>query len=162
MITHTIILKAKNDQIKDFKYIKFLINPSESRHLLAQYNFPCLNSFYKSGLQKLPVIQNTAVRCILKLPLRTSSESLFFEAEYKLNIIVVVVKNTATQNGLSFYKLGQQSISIFSHTICQEMITMHITDLTSGFLQFDHPPFLGIVITFALTVQNMFCKCNKV
>ncbi|RNA12993.1 hypothetical protein BpHYR1_034026, partial [Brachionus plicatilis] len=50
------------------------------------YNFPCLNSFSESGLQKLQVIQNTAVRCILKLPLETSSESLFYEAKNKLNI----------------------------------------------------------------------------
>lgn len=53
---------------------------------ILDYNFPCLNSFSESGLQKLQVIQNTAVRCILKLPLRTSSESLFYEAENKLNI----------------------------------------------------------------------------
>ncbi|RNA09017.1 RNA-directed DNA polymerase from mobile element jockey-like [Brachionus plicatilis] len=51
---------------------------------ILDYNFPCLNSFSKSGLQKLQVIQNTAVRCILKLPLRTSSESLFY-TENKLN-----------------------------------------------------------------------------
>ncbi|RNA11010.1 hypothetical protein BpHYR1_043546, partial [Brachionus plicatilis] len=42
---------------------------------ILDYNFPCLNSFSESGLQKVQVIQNTAVRCILKLPLRTSSES---------------------------------------------------------------------------------------
>ncbi|RNA28507.1 hypothetical protein BpHYR1_003264, partial [Brachionus plicatilis] len=53
---------------------------------ILDYNFPCLNSFSESGFQKLQVIQNTDVRCILKLPLRTSSESLFYEAENKLNI----------------------------------------------------------------------------
>ncbi|RNA14159.1 hypothetical protein BpHYR1_024109, partial [Brachionus plicatilis] len=53
---------------------------------ILDYNFPCLNLFFESGLQKLQVIQNTAVRCILKLLLRTSSESLFYEAENKLNI----------------------------------------------------------------------------
>ncbi|RNA31590.1 hypothetical protein BpHYR1_010107 [Brachionus plicatilis] len=53
---------------------------------ILDYNFPCLNSFSESGLQKLQVIQYTAVRYILKLPLRTSSESLFYEAENKLNI----------------------------------------------------------------------------
>ncbi|RNA08822.1 hypothetical protein BpHYR1_008566 [Brachionus plicatilis] len=53
---------------------------------ILDYNFPYLNSFSESGLQKLQVIQNTAVRCILKLSLETSSESLFYEAENKLNI----------------------------------------------------------------------------
>ncbi|RNA24189.1 hypothetical protein BpHYR1_047922 [Brachionus plicatilis] len=87
------VLFLVDNSFKHYHLLEIILNHNTLASLykaligsILDYNFPCLNSFSESGLQKLQVIENTAVRCILKLPLRTSSESLFYEAENKLNI----------------------------------------------------------------------------
>ena len=53
---------------------------------IIDYNFPCLNSFSDTSMNKIQVIQNTATRSILRLSYDTPSKTLFHEAEKKLKI----------------------------------------------------------------------------
>ena len=56
---------------------------------LLDYSFPCLNSFSETSIKRLQVIQNTAIRSILKLIFDTPSNTLHYEALNKLRIFTV-------------------------------------------------------------------------
>ncbi|RNA28369.1 RNA-directed DNA polymerase from mobile element jockey-like [Brachionus plicatilis] len=62
---------------------KSLIGP------ILDYSFPCLNSFSKTNIKKIQVIQNSAVRSILKLKYDTPSNIIHQEAFNKLNLLTI-------------------------------------------------------------------------
>ncbi|RNA23268.1 hypothetical protein BpHYR1_033067 [Brachionus plicatilis] len=56
---------------------------------ILDYSFPCLNSLSEDNVKKLEVIQNSAVRSILKLKYDTPFNILHHEAYNKLKIPAV-------------------------------------------------------------------------
>ncbi|RNA16205.1 RNA-directed DNA polymerase from mobile element jockey-like [Brachionus plicatilis] len=56
---------------------------------ILDYSFPCLNSFSETNIKKIQVIQNSAVRSILKLKYDTPSNIMHQEAFNKLNLLTV-------------------------------------------------------------------------
>ena len=56
---------------------------------ILDYTFPCLNSFSDTNLKRIQVIQNSAVRSILKLKFDTSSNIMHHEALNKLKLHTV-------------------------------------------------------------------------
>ncbi|RNA09200.1 RNA-directed DNA polymerase from mobile element jockey-like [Brachionus plicatilis] len=56
---------------------------------ILDYSFPCLNSLSETNIKRLEVIQNSAVRSILKLRYYTPSNILHNEAYNKLKLLTV-------------------------------------------------------------------------
>ncbi|RNA41268.1 hypothetical protein BpHYR1_001693 [Brachionus plicatilis] len=56
---------------------------------ILDYSFPCLNSLSETSVKKLEVIQNSAVRSILKLKYDTPSNILHHEAFNKLKLLTI-------------------------------------------------------------------------
>ncbi|RNA04698.1 RNA-directed DNA polymerase from mobile element jockey-like [Brachionus plicatilis] len=56
---------------------------------ILDYSFPCLNSFSETNIKEIQVIQNSAVRHILKLKKDTPSNIVHQEAFNKLNLLTV-------------------------------------------------------------------------
>ncbi|RMZ97296.1 hypothetical protein BpHYR1_039878, partial [Brachionus plicatilis] len=71
-------LRIYENRIENLKEIKFL-----------DYSFPSLNSLSETNIKRLEVIQNSAVRSILKLRYDTLSNILHNEAYNKLKLLTV-------------------------------------------------------------------------
>ncbi|RNA44193.1 hypothetical protein BpHYR1_030749 [Brachionus plicatilis] len=71
-------LRIYGNRIESLKEIKFL-----------DYYFPCFNSLSETNIKRLEVIQNSAVRSILKLRYDTPSNILHNEAYNKLKLLTV-------------------------------------------------------------------------
>ncbi|RNA29931.1 RNA-directed DNA polymerase from mobile element jockey-like, partial [Brachionus plicatilis] len=56
---------------------------------ILDYSFHCLNSFTETNIKKIQVIQNSAVRSILKLKYDTPSNIMQQEAFFKLKLLTV-------------------------------------------------------------------------
>ncbi|RNA16234.1 RNA-directed DNA polymerase from mobile element jockey-like [Brachionus plicatilis] len=56
---------------------------------ILDYSFPCLNSLSETNIKRLEVIQNSAVRSILKLRYDIPSNILHNEANNKLKLLTV-------------------------------------------------------------------------
>ncbi|RNA15376.1 RNA-directed DNA polymerase from mobile element jockey-like [Brachionus plicatilis] len=56
---------------------------------ILDYSFPCLNSFSETNIKKIQVIQNSAVRSILKLKYEIPSNIIHQEAFNKLNLLTI-------------------------------------------------------------------------
>ncbi|RNA25829.1 hypothetical protein BpHYR1_020922 [Brachionus plicatilis] len=100
----------------------------------------CLNSFSELGLQKLQVIQNSAVRCILKLPLRTFSESSFYEAEIKLNISKI---NHSLSNLLENYLRNALDYSV---PLTKRLVSEYQRGFDSRFIRNPTPLFFKLSV----------------
>ncbi|RNA17999.1 hypothetical protein BpHYR1_012102 [Brachionus plicatilis] len=74
--------------LKDFKTFLCGVKKSLIGSIL-DYSFPCLNSLSETNIKRLEVIQNSAVRSILKLRYDTPSNILLNEAYIKLKLLTV-------------------------------------------------------------------------